>query len=263
MHCHSRPVEDKVRGCSCSRKQGPPQQAGDRSVEACLPACGRHTSPLLPPRISYFLCLHRRSGDTVSLPQPGISHPLLALTSQLQPLPVPPHPHLCPGLTPTVMVTFTKVLSCGTPWSYTSTVTTICPRSSSKASRSSGSLLCISPVTSLMVKLLLNGPGKILKPTLLLGLPGSSLSMACKGHGLEQGCPAPWGQSLLLSNSLAFSTLPLSVHTWICVLTFCPSSTEMKYEPMTMGVMSLSSSTVISSKVVPTRLPPSLAWRLA
>lgn len=76
------------------------------------------------------------------------------------------------------MVTFTEVLSCGVPWSYTSTVTTICPRSSSKASRSSGSLLCISPVTALMVNLSLNGPGKILKPNSLLRLPGSSLSMA-------------------------------------------------------------------------------------
>lgn len=77
-----------------------------------------------------------------------------------------------------MIVTFNKVLSCGTPWSYTSTVTTICPCSSSKASRSSGSLLCISPVAALMVKLLLNGPGKILKPNSLLRLPGSSLSMA-------------------------------------------------------------------------------------
>lgn len=164
----------------------------------------------------------------MSLPQPGISRLPPAPTPQLQPLLVPAHPLLCPGLTPTVMVTFTKVLSCGTPWSYTSTVTTICPRSSSKASRSSGSLLCILPVVALMVKLLLNGPGKILKPSSLLGLPGSSLSMACKGHGLEQGCPAPWGQSLLLSNSHTLSPLPLSMRTWICVLTFCPSSTEMK-----------------------------------
>lgn len=69
---------------------------------------------------------------------------------------------LCPGLTPTVMVTLTWVLSGGTPWSYTSTVTTSCPSLSSSASRSSGSLLCICPVVSLMVKLLLKSPGRIL-----------------------------------------------------------------------------------------------------
>lgn len=76
------------------------------------------------------------------------------------------------------MVTLTRVLSGGTPWSYTSTVTTSCPSLSSSASRSSGSVLCICPVVSLMVKLLLNSPGRILKPSLLLGVPASSLSMA-------------------------------------------------------------------------------------
>lgn len=141
-------------------------QAGGTQALFCLPAS---TIPSAPTKSLRAQCPCHGQGSHV---------PSLPLHPSSKPLPAPACPDLRPGLTPTVIVTFTKVLSCGTPWSYTSTVTTICPRSSSKASQSSGSLLCISPVASLIVKFLLNGPGKILKPNLLFRLPGSSLSMA-------------------------------------------------------------------------------------
>lgn len=141
-------------------------QAGETQALSCHPAS---TLPSTPTGSLGTWCLcHSQGSHITSLP--------IHLSSKPRPAPV--CPLLCPGLTPTVMVTFTKVLSGGVPWSYTFTVTTICPCSSSKASRSSGSLLRISPVDALMVKLLLNGPGKILKPNLLLRLPGSSLSIA-------------------------------------------------------------------------------------
>lgn len=141
-------------------------QAGGTQALSCISAS---TIPSAPTENVGTQCPCHGQGSHISSPP---LHP------SSKPPPAPAHPCLCPGLTPTVMVTFTEVWSFGTPWSYTSTVTTTCPRSSSKASRSSGSLLCISPVVALMVKLLLNGPGKILKPNSLLRLPGSSLSMA-------------------------------------------------------------------------------------
>lgn len=67
-----------------------------------------------------------------------------------------------------------------------------------------------------MVKLLLNNPGKILKPSWLLGLPGSSLSMAWKGQHLEQGCRAPWGESLPSDSPVSS---PTSVGTYLDLCT--------------------------------------------
>lgn len=141
-------------------------QAGATQAFSCLPASTIHSAPTESLETQH-LC-HSQ----------GFHIPALPIHPSSEPQPAPACPCLCPGLTPTVMVTFTVVLRRGSPWSYTITATTICPRSSSKASRSSGSLLCISPVSALMVKLLLNSPCKILKPNLLLRLPGSSLSMA-------------------------------------------------------------------------------------
>lgn len=141
-------------------------QAGATQALSCLPASTIHTAPTESLETRH-LC-HSQ----------GFHIPALPIHPSSKPQPAPACPCLCPGLTPTVMVTFTVLFSGGSPWSYTITVTTICALSSSNASQSSGSMLCISPVSALMVKLLLYGPCRILKPNLLLGLPDSSLSMA-------------------------------------------------------------------------------------